>query len=280
MQRKLKRRAVALMLGSGLALALLPGAAHATTNPVTKSATLGKVAATVSYTTDSDGDVTSEQLKITRDGVTAYNSSVTSPDCGGLCENFEGVKVVRLQQPGEPDVILDQYTGGAHCCTVAQVYSYRARTGTYKLVAHNFGDPGYTITKLAGKDVFLTADDSFAYEFTDYAGSAMPVQILSFTGARFVNVTRSHPALIRADAAVWMKQFRQFAHLGYSDSVGVAAAWAADEELLGNSALVRSFLDRQARLGHLNSAEPELGPSGTRFVKLLYRVLRRDGYMK
>lgn len=38
----------------------------------------------------------------------------------------------------------------------------------------------------------------------------------------------------------------------YRDSVGVIAAWAADEDMLGHSRLVSRYLAQQQRAGHLN----------------------------
>ena len=71
-----------------------------------------------------------------------------------------------------------------------------------------------------GRFEFLTADDSFAYEFTDFAASGLPIQILTFSDRRFLNVTRQYPKLIAKDAARWMKAFNSMAKQHYSDSVG------------------------------------------------------------
>jgi hypothetical protein len=57
--------------------------------------------------------------------------------------------------------------------------------------------------------------------------------------------------------------------------VGVIAAWAADEDLLGHTRLVSRYLHRQAAAGHLHSS---FGAGGPRFVAKLQRFLRRRGY--
>jgi hypothetical protein len=64
----------------------------------------------------------------------------------------------------------------------------------------------------------------------------------------------------------------------YSDSVGVVAAWAADEELLGHVKLVNTFLANQLKAGHLNSALSPEEPGGARFVTKLRKFLRTHGY--
>jgi hypothetical protein len=225
-----------------------------------------------------------ERLTIVRDGTTAYNAPVTSSWCGGTCAPGAGepkrlsVRVVDLEHNGEPDVVLSLYSGGAHCCSIDEVFWFDQSTGTYHETARDFGDPGANIVDFRGHDDFVTADDSFAYAFTDYAASGLPIEILSFEGDRFSNVTRSWPVLIEKNANEWMAAFNSMASSGYKDSVGVIAAWAADEALLGRERAADRFLSQQAKAGHLNSALlPHQG--GEKFIAALDRLLRKDGYL-
>ena len=64
----------------------------------------------------------------------------------------------------------------------------------------------------------------------------------------------------------------------YADSVGVIAAWAADEYRLGKSAAANRYLHQQAKAGHLKSALAPNEPQGQKFVAALQRFLRRHGY--
>jgi hypothetical protein len=152
---------------------------------------------------------------------------------------------------------------------------------TYAMTQHDFGDPGEDVVDLRhnGRYEFLTADDSFAYEFTDFAASGLPIQILTFSDRHFSNVTRQYPKLVTRDAARWMKAFNSMAKQHYSDSVGVVAAWAADEELLGHVKLVNSFLATQLKAGHLNSALRPQEPGGAKFVAKLHKFLRTHRYL-
>jgi hypothetical protein len=187
------------------------------------------------------------------------------------------VQVVDVEHTGDPDVVLDLYSGGAHCCTVLQIFSFDPAANTYVATERNFGDPNVQIVDLHrdGQFEFLTADDSFAYRFTDYAASGLPIQIFTFADGRFIDVTRAYPALIAKDARFWTKAFQSMARAGYPDSVGVIAAWAADEDLLGHTKLVSTFLHRLAAAGDLHSS---FGAGGSRFVANLQRFLRRRGY--
>lgn len=254
----------------------------------TQTASSGNVSATFSFNGSFSSGYTGERLTISRAGTVAYDQPVASKFCytacapGALSVNGPSVHALDLEHNGEPDVVLDLFSGGAHCCSIEQVFSFDPTTGTYVETERNFGDPGERIVDLGhnGRFEFLTADDSFAYEFTDYAASGMPVQVLTFSAHRFRDVTRGYPKLIRKDAANWLATFRSLAKDHYRDSVGVIAAWAADEDLLGHQRLVSRYLAQQLRAGHLNSALSPQQPGGKRFVANLQRFLRRHGYLR
>lgn len=250
----------------------------------TESAKSGNLVATFTYA-GTFPRARHPYLTITRSGRVLYRHPVASAWCGTQCwPNLIGtersaVHVVRLQPNGSPEVVLDLYSGGAHCCSIEQVYSSNSKAGPLHMSEHDFGDPEARLVPLGAKESFdfLSADDSFAYAFTDYAASGMPIEVLSFSHQKFHNVTRSFPRLISRDAAQWLRAFHDAAPR-YDDTVGLVAAWAADEEMLGHTTLVHTFLDAQDTAGHLNSALSPIEPSGQRFVQELTKFLRRHGY--
>jgi len=264
------------------ALSLLAAPAALAT---TQTAQSGGVSATFTFS-GSYPNYTGLHLAIAQAGTVYYNQRVASKLCGAYCApgspsgKESSVHVLDLEHDGQPDVLLDLYSGGAHCCFIEQVFSFDPGTMTYTETQHDFGDPGEQIVDLGhdGRYEFLTADDAFAYEFTDFAASGLPIQILTFSGGRFVNVTRRYPKLIARDAARWRSAFNRMAKQHYSDSVGVVAAWAADEELLGHKKRVNSFLASQSKAGHLNSALSPEEPGGAKFVAKLRKFLRAHGY--
>jgi hypothetical protein len=265
--------------------ALLALAAPAAASAATQTASADGVTATFSFA-GRYPNYSHERLQIQRAGNVVYNEPVASEACatqcspGAMAPDTLSVHVLDLEHNGSPDVMLDLYSGGAHCCSIEQVFSYAPSSGTYVKAERNFGDPGDRIRVIDSRDLFFTADDRFAYAFTDFAASGLPLQILSFSNGQFHDVTRTFPTQIAADAQRWMKAFSEMARQHYSDSVGVAAAWAADEELLGNGPRVQSFLQRQAHEGHLNSALNPKADAGERFVRALYGQLRQDGYIR
>jgi hypothetical protein len=221
------------------------------------------------------------RLKITNANQVAYDAPVTARPCGRLCDPADSlahqssVHFIDLESTGTPDVVLDLYTGGAHCCFIEQVFSPAGTT--YVKSGRDFGNAPPAIKDLAhdGKLELVSADNAFFYEFASFAASGAPIQIWRFHNRRFVNVTRSYPRQIAADAAGWWRLFTHHKNVGE----GFIAAWAADQELLGHRALVTRRLNAQARQGHLHSDQGSAVPSGRKFVAALLRFLRRHGYI-
>ena len=224
-------------------------------------------------------------LEVTVARHVVYDSRVKTSLCGTKCwavapsgAALGNPLTIAHLGPGDADVVLSLYSGGAHCCYVDLVLA-PGSAGHYGAHQLDLGDPGARLEILKGSPdaVFVTADDDFAYAFDFYAASGLPLKILRFESGHFVNVTRSYPALLRADAARWLKAFDLTAKAQYADSTGVIAAWAADEYLLGRVAQADAFLHQQAAAGHLNDS---LNPSlhGERFVTTLLKFLPRQGY--
>ena len=272
-----------LAITSGLLLVLPLSAAEASTH--VEVAELGSVSATFTYEVSHNqygGEQASHPtLTISRSGSVVYSSPVTSQWCEMECGPAYGGPDVHLAtvEPGhEPDVVLDVYSGGAHCCWIEQVFSGPGPNGV-TAVEHNFGNGRERLRPLGpeGQDVFVSVDNRFAYAFTDYADSGLPVQVWALSGAVFVNVTRQYPSLISVDAD---RQWRYFKGDGHND-VGFFAAWAADEELLGRGALVSRRLSTELR-HHRLRVPPELErigyQEGKRFARSLRTDLRRWGY--
>jgi hypothetical protein len=274
------RRSLIIILVLAASAVLAPAALAST-----QTATQGAVTATFTFHGALPG-FSGLHLTIAQSGTVLYDQPVTAPVCGSHCApgavgtKASAVHVIDLEHTGQPNVVLDLFTGGAHCCSIEQVFTFDAGTNTYVKAEHNFGDPGERIEDLKhdGRFEFVTADDAFAYAFTDFAASGLPLQILTFSGGRFTDVTRSYPALIRKDAAIWLKIFKRMGREHYQDSVGIIAAWAADEYRLGKVASANRYLHQQARAGHLKSGLGASEPQGQKFVAALRRFLRRHGY--
>src|SRR5207247_597296 len=119
------------------------------------------------------------RLTIVRHGRTAFDAPLPKSDCG-YCDSWpaggagagRSVKAADLDGDGEPEVLVDLYTGGAHCCFFT--YFFRYSGGTYVRTRFFWGNPGYRLRDLDrdGRPEIVSANDAFPYYFTSYAFSA------------------------------------------------------------------------------------------------------------
>jgi hypothetical protein len=241
------------------------------------------VSATLSYRHDAKNAVepfSDLHLTIARFGKPLYRAAVANTACGTMCwPNLpDALRVADVEAEGRPDVLLNLYTGGAHCCNVTDVFRYDAAHDDYSSLLHVWGDPGYSLERLDAGNAydFVTYDDRFAYEFTAFAFSGLPLQILRLDGGRFIDVTRGHPKLVAPAAS---EEWRYYLD-NRSDATGLGflAAWAADEYLLGAGNEVAKELGQLERAGQLRSSDPRIWPAGARFVARLDGFLRKTGY--
>ncbi len=272
------RPTIALVVAA-LALLAVPAVAAAQT----ETASSGMVVAQLSYSGGPTTTFTNLRLSISRAGTVVYDQPVSAPGCGTLCQPANqgaepSVRVLELDTSGEPEVLVDLYSGGAHCCSISQLFSWNAPTSSYVHVTRNWGDPGYALLDLRhdGRLEFRSADDRFAYEFAPFAYSGLPLQIWRFQQGRFRDVTASFRGLVARDARLWLRIYRGSARQGLG--LGALAAWAADEERLGHRRTVDRELAADLRRHQLGSLSG--WPSGRRYINALRRFLRHTGYLR
>jgi hypothetical protein len=146
-----------------------------------------------------------------------------------------------------------------------------------RTITHFWGDPGYEVIRSGGRPLIETSDDRFAYRFTDYAASGLPIVLYEIDSAgRLVDVTRSYPSLIRADAARWWKAYLAQRGGRDQDARGVLASWCADQYMLGQQQACTTELARAARHGWIGG--PPEWPASGRYLALLHRTLAAWGY--
>ena len=149
-----------------------------------------------------------------------------------------------LDGDGEPEILLDFWFGGAHCCYWTRIYRWSPEAQTYTNTAHFWGNFGYRLTNLSGSGrvQLVSADNRFAYAFASFAGSGAPVQAWDYRSGRLVDTTRSYRALISRDVARWWKVYARARHSG--EVRGLLAPWAADRCLLGHGTAALAWLER------------------------------------
>ncbi len=251
--------------------------------PQSLSAHSGPVSAAIRFT---ERDFLYEKLRLSvvRAGRRALDVPIerlACPDCGGS----RPVDIaVRDLDGGEPEILVDLFTGGAHCCAVSLILRWDAGAHTYRSTFRYWGNYGRRIVDLDhdGLSEFSAFDERFIYEYSAYVFSSAPIKIVDYRHGAFVDVTRRFPEQIKRNAALnlgyYLKGRRTIKN---TDVRSFIAAYVADEYLLGDPAQARRVLDQALRRGDLGRGKTLLGwPAGSAFVAKLMRDLKKWGYIK
>jgi hypothetical protein len=256
------------------------GCLAATSNATaeSQSASLGNVTAVVSYDVDSVGASANARETIVRNGTTLLDqpagTSSTCPDCPPqIVRLIPPVMVVQLDATADPEVLFTFFTGGAHCCLYSQIFRF-AGPG-YAGITHEWFDPGFRLEDLTGDGVpeFMSGDARFAYVFGSFASTQFPPQIWRYENGELIDVTRSFPAVVVADARSLRRRYRRghkSPNFQRFDLRQVLLTYSADECLLGKC----STGFRLAR----HSVKAEEIQRGGRYLHNLRRFLRQTGY--
>ncbi len=284
-----------LLLGAALPL----GALGATPRRVSEQARSGALSAVLSYletaqkhsyvfqgkrttfTTETDSAF---RVSLSRSGRLLFSKLLGCDYCqpGGSEADHPrpSIHFERLAAGADPQALVDLFSGGAHCCFLTDVLLTSG--SKVRMIQELWGDPGYRLADLShdGLSEFVSTDDRFAYEFTDYADSVLPVKILRLEGASFADVTRSYPQEVEADAASLWALYLKTRRDASSDVRGILAAWAADEALLGRWTGASKALDLALARGDLARGPTLTGwPTGRKYLTALHAFLTKTDYL-
>jgi hypothetical protein len=195
---------------------------------------------------------------------------------GSLPENFTDaypfdpkqpvIEAVDLNADGTPEIVVHTFTGGAHCCIGSVIYGYDPKSKHIAHLARDWQSGGYLLKDVDGHHVLISDDQRFAYAFASYAGSGEPIQIWAYAPVKLSDVTRCFPRLIHDDARRWWDAAEQEKREPYPETLGLLAAYAADEYLLG---------ERAKALSAIAHFDQQVTPS---YLDALQKFLRENGY--
>jgi hypothetical protein len=273
------------LAGACLALALaLPGTAGAADGG-SATASSGAVQATLTWAAAQYGNK-DPHLVVTRAGAAVFDGTpvVAGSPCSedGCVFAASGkrdapLQVVDLDADGEPEVLVDAYTGGAHCCALTEILRFDGTA--YTPSEASWGNIGYDLKDLDGdgRPEFVSLDDAFSYAFGSFAGSYHPPLVLDYDATAkglFSDVTRRFPALARKNAKDALHTLAR-ARRQHFETLGVVAAYVADLYLLGRGREVRPYLARARGRGDLRTAN---GRAPRSFESKLLAFLHKQGY--
>jgi hypothetical protein len=138
-----------------------------------------------------------------------------------------------LDADGKPEIVVQSFSGGAHCCTHTTIYGFdgdrvqTTETGPLNSSGGEFKD-------LDGDRTleFVTVDNAFLYAFSSYAGSFPPDAIFAYQNGKLVDVTRRYPKLLRGRLWEMFKAVRRSQKEDYEVN-GVLAGYVAQKILVG-----------------------------------------------
>jgi hypothetical protein len=198
---------------------------------------------------------------------------------------FGRVFLKDLDKSGTPEVIVETFSGGAHCCTSAFIYT--KRQGKFQVVEtgpKDGGGVGYQDLDGDGTIELISKDQSFYYAFSAYAFSFPPSQIFSLKDGKLVDTTRNYPRYLRAEL---QRMFAAIERLTREDGQinGVLAGYVAQKALLGEFDQGWQFMlaryDRKSDWGLVTYDQQGKEVSRYRdFPTALRAHLRRYGYLR
>jgi hypothetical protein len=277
-----RRRAVAA--AAALALAVLPGAASAD-DAGSLTASAGAVQATLTWDKAEFG-VANPRLAIVRGGATLFDASpvASSDSCSdGYCsflasgKRKSALQVVDLNGDGEPEVLVDAYSGGAHCCALTEVFAFNG--SAYAGSELHWGNTGYELRDLDldGKPELVGYDDAFAGAFSSFAASFFPPRIVDYDPSvkgALRDVTDHFVAQIRNNQRQALHALKRARRQHY-ETLGIVAAYVADMYLIGDNDAVRPYLKRARKRGDLRTIS---GRAPRSFERKLLAFLKKQGY--
>jgi subtilisin-like proprotein convertase family protein len=246
--------------------------------------THGSITADLTYR-ESNSVYSDLRIAIRRHGRPAFTGAVAAAGCGGCAlsglNTIQGdpLRISDLDGDGEPEVLVDLFSGGAHCCWLTVFLRYDGHR--YRKTTHVWGDPSYSLLDLDhdGRPELVSADDRFAYAFTFYAASVLPVQIWHFDHGALTDVTSNYPAVVRKDAADLWTEYLQARGGRGADVRGVLAAWLADEYRLGRADEGWQKIQAAYARGEVSAPRVDpLWPAGKKYLSALRAFLAKSGY--
>lgn len=225
---------------------------------------VGNIRAEISY--PSDRPVAENvRLKISRNNSIVFNGIIADRTSRMLTLSIQD-----LDGDKEPEVIFNHNPGmGTRCCTASQIYGYQRASKKYTAATGNWGGAGFPKVQDLngdGKYEFLYMDWRFAYAFTSFADSALPIRIWQYRQGKVTETTSQYPQVIRQRIKDGNKWYQTLVSEN-RELKGSFAAYAAEKFLLG---------EREEALAEIQRNYP--GNDKQEFITQLLGFLKKTGY--
>lgn len=255
--------------------------------------TSGGVTATLSYdynkTRYGNSDFSNMKVTIDRNGQRLVDTPI-GDGCAGCTPwpaggaQTDSISVRDLDADGEPEVLVDLYTGGANCCFYSVSWRWVEAANQY---AQNLLRPGlsfpYVLRDLNkdGAPEFESFDYRFAYKYGSNADTPRPLRIFDYEAGKLIDVTIAYPKLAAREAASLYRTYLKYRKVKDVNVRGILAAYLADSYNAGNGRTAWRRVVDAYRRGDVNRKIPgDVGPFGNRYLTSLRGFLKKLGYLR
>lgn len=240
------------------------------------------------------GDVTVRASVSGKDGDSAPAFTISAPGVAPLrivnddsIANYaSSIAIGPLARGAPASVIVQSYTGGAHCCMHVAV---ALREGTrFRLVDMGAWDgDGVTWPKdISGDGVadFQFVDNAFLYAFGSYAGSWAPPLVMNIRGGKAIDVS-TEPAFRPLFVEDMAKARKACLESDRDFAGGPCAGYLADAARLGRfdaawADVARSGVAAKAGFPDSCTDQPRPNPCYRDFATGVRGFLRKNGYLR
>jgi hypothetical protein len=276
---------------AGLAL---PASAAAQARTV-ETASSGDVTAELSYIKRQRGsgdfrfsEFRDFRVRVVRARQVLYDKPIGKP-CEEFCTPTESALTRKhiglrdLNGDGEPEAIVDLFTGGTSCCVFVYTFGYDAAANVYRRARLDTGG-GFVVRDDGSDGVVELVGDDFRFRglFTCGACGSRPIRIWHYGLTRFDVVTPAFPARIRTHARRMKRTYERVRHRRDAPVFvkGALTPYAADLCLLGRCSAGFRLVRVAIRRGELDKGPDfDIPPHRGAYLRALKRFLRRTGYL-
>ncbi|HEY3249526.1 MAG TPA: hypothetical protein VGK25_00265 [Ignavibacteria bacterium] len=131
-------------------------------------------------------------------------------------ERITSITAEDLNADGNKEILIETYTGGAHCCTSLYIASIKHNIFKYTDTVY-WGNCGFEVKDLNndGKKEIIGCNDMFAYYFTNFAESRFPMIIYGFKKNSLIVVNKNFKALIHKEINELKAELKDYLKKGF-----------------------------------------------------------------
>ncbi len=154
-----------------------------------------------------------------------------------MSDSYNHVSIMRLLPDTEtPQLIITNFTGGAHCCTQTTILTRAPHSEAWlAITAATLDGDGYWFEDLNGDggQELLSVDNAFFYTFDSYAGSFAPLKISRLKGGNIEDISEEPAMRSRLIQDLAGMEFSAKLNPELWKSNGFLAGWVASKVRLG-----------------------------------------------